>query len=61
MQFMHEADSGKFLLGGRSLQSQFRCAYLTLGSSIVRRRVVVNHYLFPGGLGVFSDNLDPVH
>ena len=61
MQFMLEADGGKFLLGGRSLQSHVRCAYLTLGSSTVHRRVVVNHCLFPGGLGVFSDNLDPAH
>lgn len=61
MQLMLEADGGKFLFGGRSLQFQVRCAYLTLGSSIVHGRVVVNHCLPPGGLGVFSDNLDPAH
>lgn len=46
MQFMLEADGGKFLPGDRSLPSQVRCAYLTLGSSIVHRRVTVNHCLF---------------
>jgi len=59
MQVMRKADGGKFLFGGRSLQAQVTWAYLTIGSSIVHRRVVFNHHLFPGGSGVFSDNLDP--
>lgn len=48
-------------MGDESLQSQVRCAYLTLGSSVVRRRVVVNCCLSPGGLGVLSDKLGTTH
>lgn len=50
---------GSFFLGVD--HPSLRSGVLILGISTVHRRVVVNHCLFPGGLGVFSDNLDPAH